>query len=276
MVDDRLTFCSVFLVFLVSCMCVEQETYAPETVSPETSQAPQAEIDKELSVGSYDQILLCSKNPGSYQVFSEMLRAKGFSFHTLDPGREIGAELLSEYGILVIDNRDFSSNEILLIEKWVISGGSALFIASIPGIQEKNMILSSFGIQINMGYIDDPIHEKRYGGTTSGYYVFFYTEYILNHPISKDIHQIEYFSDQSSFRILSDSKFTVVVFGEESAYDNYHTHSPPLVAVCTFEGGRIVVSTNIFYGTGKNVNTIGRGSNQLFAYQILKWLAWKI
>lgn len=275
MMNDRLALALICFVLLGSCMCVEQETSVPETISPEISQSQQTGADQELGVGPYDQILLCSKYPAIYLMFSEMLRARGYSFHTLDPSRELDAELLSNYGILVVDNRDFSGSEISLIENWITSGGSALFIASIPGSQEKNIILNSFGVQINIGYIEDPVNEERYGGKTSGQYVFFYTEYILDHPITEDIYRIEYFSDQSSFRILSGSGFEVIVFGEESAYDVYYTHSPPLIAVCASEGGRIVVSTNIFSGTGEGVNTIGKGSNQLLAYQIVKWLAWK-
>ena len=277
-------FVVVCIILVILCMCIEEE-YTPKTTSfspttqskQTTTQAPQTTMpSQQVSVGSYNNILLCDKNPSLFQALSEMLRGKGYSFHTLDSKREIDAELLSEYGILLINCRDLTSSEILLIEQWINRGGSALFITSYSKRQDKNMILSSFGVQINDGYVEDSINEKRYYSSSGGYYAFFFTQNILDHPITRDIDEIQYFSNCSSLKILSASEFTAVVYGEESAYDSHYTHSPPLVAVYSSGGGRIIVSIDVFTGSGKGINTIGRGENQLFAYQMIQWLARKI
>jgi hypothetical protein len=247
------------------------------TPSPGPTATPMATATPypgELTVGSYRSVLLLNLSPPYYSDAVEMLQGYGYSVESQQGATSIGQEVLADYGIVIVEGGYLSADGISLLEEWVRSGGSALFLAD-PGLSartELNSLLSPlYGIKVNNDQVKDPDHLFTYAAENG-----ITTTVTLEHPITQGISELAFFTvDGLPSLNISDGRTTVIVEGEEESFSVLYSHNPPLAAAAEHAGGRVVVVSG---SQDRNYHTFGDRSlaladNEAFLSNIIGWLA---
>lgn len=230
-----------------------------------------------LNVGPYRSILLVNLDTPYYANAIKTLEARGYTVDSRHGATPFDEEVLEEYGIVVLEGGYLTGDKIPLLNEWVRSGGSALFLAE-PGLSsltQFNGILSPlYGVAVNDDQVKDPDHLFVYA-TQNG----ITTTAILEHPITNGVSELQFFTEDGLPSLtVTDDETATLVEGEIEAFSAIYGQSPPLAAAGEHAGGRVVV---VCGSNDKNSRTFGDrclslADNGLFLSNIVDWLAHKL
>ncbi len=245
-------------------------TATPTTV--EHTPTPISPPSLSISVGPYDNVLVIGMDE-SLDVLVDTLQSARFTVHALEG--ILTPDVVSQYGVILFCNRaDFGDGEASLLKDWIQAGGGALFLHILWGSEHNpsgqgwreaaNAVLASVaGIRVDDSGIQDPENEAGEGRR--------FTEQIHTHPTTAGVRRIIF--DDGDFSVTpinpNDSKVTILVTGEEDAYNNYHRQKPPIAVAAEASQGRVIaIGCRAAFASDINM-----GDNQLFALRAVEWLA---
>jgi hypothetical protein len=225
-----------------------------------------------ISVGSYNNILVIGMDE-SLDGLVNTLQSAGFAVHDWDG--ILTPDVVSRYGIILFCNRaDLRGGEVSLLRDWIQAGGGALFLHILWGSahnpsgqgwrEAANAVLTSVaGIRVDDSGIQDPENEAGEGRR--------FTEQIHAHPATDGVRRIVF--DDNDFSVTSinpnDPEVTILVTGEDDAYNDYYGHKPPLAVAAEANQGRVIaIGCRAAFAWDINM-----GDNQLLALRAVEWLA---
>jgi hypothetical protein len=225
-----------------------------------------------VSVGPHDNVLVIGMDE-SLNALVDTLQGAGFTVHTLSGLLTPG--VVSRYGVILFCNRaDLGDGETTLLTDWIQAGGGALFVhigwgsahnPSGQGWREAaNAVLTSVaGIRVDDRGIQDPKNEAE-GGRH-------FTRQIHAHPATDGVRRVIFQDNDFSVTPINpnDPRITILVSGEEDAYNDYYTHKPPIAVAAEVNGGRVIAMGCRAALAGD----ISMGDNQLLVLQAVEWLA---
>ena len=253
-------------------------TAAPTTV--ELTPTPLSPPQLSISVGPYDNVLIIGMDE-SLDGLVDTLQSAGFTVDALEG--LLTPDVVSQYGVILFCNRaDLGAGEGSLLKDWIQAGGGALFLHILWGSahnpsgqgwrEAANAVLvSAAGIRVDDSGIQDPENEAGEGRR--------FTEQIQTHPTTAGVRRVVF--DDGDFSVTpinpNDSKVTILVTGEQDAYNNYHRQKPPIAVAAEASQGPVlslpkgrVIAIGCRAAFASDINM---GDNQLFALRAVEWLA---
>jgi len=227
-----------------------------------------------ISVGPYDDVLVIGMDD-SLNSLVDTLQSAGFTVHALEG--VLAPDVVSQSGVILFCNRaDFGDGEVSLLKDWIQAGGGALFLHILWGSahnpsgqgwrEAANAVLTSVaGIRIDDSGIQDRENEAGEGRR--------FTEQIHAHPATAGVRRFVF--DDGDFSVTpinpNDSKVTILVTGEEDAYNSYYTQKPPMAVAAQAGQGRVIaIGCRAAFASDINV-----GDNRRLALGVVEWLAHK-
>ncbi len=230
-----------------------------------------------ISVGSYDNVMVVGMDE-SLDGLVDALQSAGFTISTLQG--VLTPRAMSQCGIILFCNRLYlGEGEAELLKAWIRAGGGAMFLhtrwgsAHNPSGQRwreaANAVLTPVaGIRVDDRGIRDP-KNRAWGDRL-------FTEQIHAHPATEGVRRIIFGDDDFSVTPINpqDPQITLLVTGEEDAYNDYYPHSPPLAVAAEVASEDLPHGRVVAVGSRTALaEDIGRGDNRLFALQAVEWLA---